>query len=114
MTIEYSTVEGKCLTEVTGTLTIYTAQESKQGLLKALEECQELELDLSQVSEFDTAGFQLLILLKREAEKSNIKFNILEQSVCVRKVFNQYFMTEMLEPVFTEQQSQLSPQGEQL
>ncbi|KAB2911689.1 MAG: STAS domain-containing protein, partial [Dechloromonas sp.] len=36
-------------------LTIYHAQEQKQVLLEALATSQELELDLSQVGEMDTA-----------------------------------------------------------
>ena len=48
---------------VTNDLTIYHALELKPTLLDALANTQELELNLSQVSEMDTAGLQLLILL---------------------------------------------------
>ena len=48
-------------------LTIYNALSQKQLLLKFLEADDELEINLSQVSEMDGAGLQLLILIKREA-----------------------------------------------
>jgi anti-sigma B factor antagonist len=48
-------------------LTIFTAAEMKPYLLAFLNSGDELELDLSQVAEIDTAGLQILILIKREA-----------------------------------------------
>lgn len=48
-------------------LTIFTASEQKNRLLTFLESDHELEIDLSKVDEIDTAGLQLLILIKREA-----------------------------------------------
>ena len=48
-------------------LTIVHAQEQKNTLLDALNTATDLELDLSQVNAVDTAGLQLLILLKKEA-----------------------------------------------
>ena len=48
-------------------LTIYHALEQKTRLLEALAECEELELDLLQVCEIDSAGLQLLILLNIDA-----------------------------------------------
>lgn len=53
-----------------GELTIYTAAEQKTSLLAFLNSDNELELNLAQISELDTAGLQLLILLKREAAQS--------------------------------------------
>jgi anti-anti-sigma factor len=52
---------------LTGELTIYTAAELKGRLLTALAAADPVEIDLSQVSEIDTAGLQLLMLAKREA-----------------------------------------------
>jgi anti-sigma B factor antagonist len=48
-------------------MTIYQAQAQKEQLLAALAATAALELDLSAVPEMDTAGLQLLLLLKREA-----------------------------------------------
>jgi anti-sigma B factor antagonist len=52
-----------------GAMTIYEAAEDKRRLLAALARGAELEIDLSGVSEMDTAGIQLLLLAKREAAK---------------------------------------------
>jgi ABC-type transporter Mla MlaB component len=52
-----------------GAMTIYEAADDKRRLLAALARCAELEIDLSGVSEMDTAGIQLLLLAKREAAK---------------------------------------------
>jgi len=53
-----------------GRMTIYEAAEHKRALLEALGRSAELEIDLSEVSELDTAGIQLLALAKREAARA--------------------------------------------
>jgi anti-anti-sigma factor len=53
---------------IEGELTIYTVTELKEKLLSALSKTEKLELDLSEASEFDAAGLQLLIMLKKETE----------------------------------------------
>jgi anti-sigma B factor antagonist len=50
-----------------GEMTIYTAADLKVRLLNALAETEDLEVDLSGVSELDSAGLQVMVLLKREA-----------------------------------------------
>lgn len=68
--------------------TIYHAQEVKQLLLDALLGNSELELDLSQVGEMDAAGLQLLILLKKEAQRSGKQVRIVAHSPAVRDVID--------------------------
>ncbi|MGZ5009119.1 MAG: STAS domain-containing protein [Methylobacter sp.] len=51
-------------------LTIYTVLDLKDKLLTALSTTEELELDLSDVGEFDGAGLQLLVMVKQEAAAS--------------------------------------------
>lgn len=77
-------------------MTIYTAAEMKAQLMKMLEISAEIEMDLSQVSELDTAGLQLLTLAKREclARKGNLHLS--NHSPAVLDVLNlcnmiQYF-----------------------
>ena len=69
-------------------LTIYQALDQKSQLLDALNGADELELDLAQVAEIDTAGLQLLILLKREAQKAGKKLTIVAHSQAVRAVID--------------------------
>jgi len=50
---------------ITGELTIYTALELKDTLLAVLLTTNNLEIDLSEVSEIDAAGLQLLVMIKQ-------------------------------------------------
>lgn len=54
--------------KVEGEFSIYTAAALKPQLLAALDDSVTLELDLAGVTEMDTAGLQLLLLCKREAD----------------------------------------------
>lgn len=56
---------------ISGELTIYTAAAEKQQLQAFLDTADELELNLSQVGEMDSAGLQVLIVLKQEAARRN-------------------------------------------
>ena len=69
-------------------LTIYHALDLKQTLLDALAASDELELDLSQVNEIDTAGLQLLILAKREAARRDKALAIVAHSPAVRQTLD--------------------------
>ena len=71
MTINIEASNGVCHAQVTGEMTIYHAAEMKGELLPHLDGCNEMEINLSGVSEIDTAGFQLLLLVKREANRAN-------------------------------------------
>lgn len=65
---------------LTEDLTIYHALEQKAALLDALAATDELELDLAQVEEIDSAGLQLLILLKKEAQRAGKRLAIVTPS----------------------------------
>jgi len=69
-------------------LTIYHAIEQKQLLLDALADTDELELNLSQVAEMDTAGLQLLILLKKEAQQTGKQVRIVAHSQAVSSLID--------------------------
>ena len=73
---------------LTEDLTIYHALEQKHMLLDALGSTDELELDLMQVGEIDTAGLQLLILLKKEAQRTGKRLSIVAHSQSVRAVID--------------------------
>ncbi len=68
---------------IEGELTIYRAAELKQALLEALQQCEELDIDLSAVSEIDTAGIQLLIAAKKAAQAAGkaLRLNALSDAV---------------------------------
>ena len=69
-------------------MTIYHALEQKQQLMSALETSESLELDLAQVGEIDTAGLQLLILVKREAARAKKTLKIVAHSPAVRQTID--------------------------
>jgi anti-anti-sigma factor len=50
-----------------GELNIYTAGAQRQCLLDAMGKDGDMEVDLSRVSEIDSAGLQLMLAAKREA-----------------------------------------------
>jgi anti-anti-sigma factor len=82
---------GKRLTLI-GDLTIYDAAAIKQRLINGIRASSVLELDLSQVGEMDTAGFQLLALAKRESQKLDHALRIVGHSPAVREVI-EFFNT---------------------
>lgn len=92
MHIELAQRQGRGTLHVAGELTVYTAVEAKDELLRALESCQELDVDLSEVAELDTAGFQLLLLLKREALRADKKLHLSSHSAVVIDVLDTFHM----------------------
>ena len=80
-----------CLT-VRGDLTIYHAAELKQHLIDGIRASTVLELDLAQVREIDTAGFQALTLAKRESRKLDHSLRIVGHSPAVREVIEFFNM----------------------
>jgi len=52
-----------------GEFNIFTAEDTKKRLLHAIRQAAtpEIEVDLSDVTEIDTAGLQLMVMAKREA-----------------------------------------------
>jgi anti-anti-sigma factor len=54
---------------IDGELNIYSAAESREQLLQALDAHPALALDIGAVEEIDTAGMQLLLLLMHEAKR---------------------------------------------
>lgn len=53
--------------EIKGELSIYTVAALRSQLLDALDAAPEVDVDLSEVSEMDSAGMQLMVAAKREA-----------------------------------------------
>jgi len=71
-----------------GELTIYRAAELKELLLNALAAGSgDLEVDLSGVSEFDSAGLQLLMLAKKTAQQRGRELRLAGHSPAVLEVF---------------------------
>jgi anti-anti-sigma factor len=76
--------------EIAGEVTIYSALPLHQAVLTSLAEADTIELDLSGVTELDTAGVQQLLLLAREARARGSRFSVSAQSPATRDVFELY------------------------
>lgn len=75
---------------ISGEMSIYRAVELKEALLDvlgALKASDVLELDLSEVTEFDASGLQLVMMAKRISSKRGIKLKLINCSAAVHDVF---------------------------
>jgi anti-sigma B factor antagonist len=72
---------------IDGEMSIYRAAELKTVLLDALERSVELDIDLSAVSEIDTAGVQLLMLAGKAAQEKQQSLRLIAPSPAVVDVF---------------------------
>ena len=88
MPISLEHKNGLSLLHIEGEMTIYTAAEIKAELMTHIVQPCELEIDLSQVSEMDSAGLQILILVKREAEKHSTSLRLTGHSRAVLDVLD--------------------------
>jgi anti-anti-sigma factor len=75
---------------IEGTMTIYDAAAGKKVLFDALEGAAEFEVDLSGVTEMDSAGLQLLVAIKREAAHRNKRVHLVAHSPAVLEVLDCY------------------------
>ena len=75
---------------IADTMTIYQAAAHKKDLLNAFNGADELEIDLSGVTEMDSTGLQLLVLLKREALKKHKQVRLVAHSAASLEVLDTY------------------------
>lgn len=75
---------------IEGDLTIYHAARMKENFLAKISENGNIEIDLSQVTEIDTAGFQLMIMTQRECKKTGKSLRFINPSEAVRDLLKTY------------------------
>jgi len=69
---------------VNGEMTIYRASEVAQTLFAAVRAHDgDVSLDLSDVTEFDTAGLQLVLMARRMTEARGRRLDVVQPSECV-------------------------------
>ena len=73
-----------------GDLTIYNATDIKENLLPYFTQDGDVEIDLSQVTDVDSAGIQLLLLAKREISQDGRELRLTGHSRAVLDVFELY------------------------
>lgn len=84
---------------ISGELTIMVAADRKTELLNAVSRRKTVELDLSDVTEIDTAGLQILLLAKREAVELGKSLTLVSPSASVSEVLEICCLDNALEPV---------------
>lgn len=84
--LDESDTDGVRRIAVRGEMTIYTAAELHNALCRRLPLGKATKLDLSGVTEIDTAGLQLLVALQRQAESEAVPLVIDSQSPAVREL----------------------------
>jgi anti-anti-sigma factor len=72
---------------IEGEMTIYRAADLKVTVLEALRKTKVLEIDLSGITELDTAGLQVLMLAKQTAAADKRELRLLQHSHAVMEIF---------------------------
>ena len=88
MPIRAKKKKGISLLYLSGDMNIYTAAALKDELMTHLAQPGEREIDLSDVSEMDSAGLQLLILAKMEAIRTQNILRLTGHSRAVQEVLD--------------------------
>ncbi len=86
MSVHVEQTDHRYTLRIDGEMTIYSAAEHKTRLLEHLGDSDELELDLAGVDEMDSAGLQILLVLKREVERSGRSLRLRNHSRAVYEV----------------------------
>jgi anti-anti-sigma factor len=73
---------------IEGEMTIYTAVTNLERIRSHRPEPQDFVLDLARVSELDSAGVQLVLYTKQQAEHQGLKFRLFNCSPAVDEVFS--------------------------
>lgn len=90
--------ERKDILCVRGEMTIYEAAGLKESLFAAVRSRSgEAKIDLSKVTEFDTAGLQMLLMAERVAIACGTKMKILNPSEGVRSTLELCRLTHLVE-----------------
>lgn len=88
MTTANKRKDATSMLRIEGEMTIYRAAELKQALLASLDQAEELEIDLTAVTELDSAGVQILILAKKQALEKHRKLRLIAHSPAVLDVLD--------------------------
>ena len=80
-------IQPPALLFIEGDFTIRRVPEMKDVLLARLAQSQALEVDLAGVTEIDTAGVQLLLMVRRAAQASQKDLRLVAHSPAVASLF---------------------------
>lgn len=84
---------------IEGEFTIFTVAEIRTKLLDALNGGEQVEVDLSGVTEMDTAGLQIILSARLEASKHRKQLSFAGSSRAVADVMTIYGLAESFDPL---------------
>ncbi|GAA5168959.1 STAS domain-containing protein [Viridibacterium curvum] len=90
--------DGKGRVAAIGDMTIFHAHQMKEALMTELGANERLEVDLSEVSDIDTAGLQQLLLLHKEAAHGNKPLRFQGHSPAVQQAVQMLKLEALLGP----------------
>jgi anti-sigma B factor antagonist len=76
--------DGKALLKIAGELRIASVADAKPAILASLADSSEIQLDLSEVDQCDTAGIQLLLMACASARASGKSFATLGHTAALQ------------------------------
>lgn len=89
MVTELKSVDGKILLKFSESITIHNVSDTKAKLDKIdVENC--VDLDLKEVAEVDSAGFQLIYTYIRDLRRSGLSVDIIGMSESVKNFCDTY------------------------
>lgn len=83
-------IQGVGHVRVSAEMSMYTAIEDRALLQETLLLSKEIEIDLSEVTDIDSAGLQLLIQAKREGARIGVPVRLLGHSPAVQEIIDLY------------------------
>jgi anti-sigma B factor antagonist len=75
---------------IEGDINIYSVKELKERFSEFFENVKNVELDLSAVDAVDTAGFQLLVAVRKELNSKDRILTIINPSNEITRIFSLY------------------------
>ncbi len=82
-----------------GDMTIYRAAELKPQILQAIHQHPSVHVDLSDVTDIDSAGLQLIYLAQREAERLGTQLRVVAYSQVVVGLMSSLNLLELLDRI---------------
>lgn len=79
--------------------TVHCVSQHASRLIKLVRGGGEVRLDLSRVRRIDTAGVQLLLVLRREAARALMQLEFCDPSPAVSEVVTFYQLADLLSPL---------------
>jgi anti-sigma B factor antagonist len=85
--LKYEDNENLMSISILNEMNIYNATELKKLLDKRIDDKRDMEINLDGVSEIDSAGIQLLMLIKQERSNNNLHLSLVQHSNAVLDAF---------------------------